>query len=140
MIRPPPRSTRTYTLFPYTTLFRSPSARSGAGGLGLRRPPGPIFVPPAEHFLPVSGTIQLGAAFYTPAIDWRTLCPGLFSPFSARLVQPCCWPRPERQETPETLRQVARPARPVGRWSWMWRVDWGGVGEGWGGWGRDRWT
>src|SRR3546814_17004035 len=24
MIRPPPRSTRTYTLFPYTTLFRSP--------------------------------------------------------------------------------------------------------------------
>src|SRR3546814_19558839 len=25
MIRRPPRSTRTYTLFPYTTLFRSPS-------------------------------------------------------------------------------------------------------------------
>src|SRR3546814_13894066 len=23
MLRPPPRSTRTYTLFPYTTLFRS---------------------------------------------------------------------------------------------------------------------
>src|SRR3546814_2069098 len=28
MIRRPPRSTRTDTLFPYTTLFRSPSARS----------------------------------------------------------------------------------------------------------------
>src|SRR3546814_9521002 len=27
MIRPPPRSTRTDTLFPYTTLFRSPAAR-----------------------------------------------------------------------------------------------------------------
>src|SRR3546814_5523664 len=27
MIRRPPRSTRTDTLFPYTTLFRSPSAR-----------------------------------------------------------------------------------------------------------------
>src|SRR3546814_11953436 len=26
MIRHPPRSTRTYTLFPYTTLFRSPDA------------------------------------------------------------------------------------------------------------------
>src|SRR3546814_18192410 len=26
MIRRPPRSTRTYTLFPYTTLFRSPVA------------------------------------------------------------------------------------------------------------------
>src|SRR3546814_5729034 len=30
MIRRPPRSTRTDTLFPYTTLFRSASARSGA--------------------------------------------------------------------------------------------------------------
>src|SRR3546814_18583573 len=26
MIRRPPRSTRTYTLFPYTTLFRSPDS------------------------------------------------------------------------------------------------------------------
>src|SRR3546814_6255809 len=29
MIRRPPRSTRTDTLFPYTTLFRSPRARTG---------------------------------------------------------------------------------------------------------------
>src|SRR3546814_8891846 len=29
MIRRPPRSTRTYTLFPYTTLFRSKSKRRG---------------------------------------------------------------------------------------------------------------
>src|SRR3546814_7335202 len=35
MIRRPPRSTRTDTLFPYTTLFRS-SIRSGAGELGGR--------------------------------------------------------------------------------------------------------
>src|SRR3546814_15492851 len=28
MIRPPPRSTRTDTLFPYTTLFRSPDAKT----------------------------------------------------------------------------------------------------------------
>src|SRR3546814_10376897 len=34
MIRPPPRSTRTDTLFPYTTLFRS---TSGNGGSGLTR-------------------------------------------------------------------------------------------------------
>src|SRR3546814_6096975 len=34
MIRRPPRSTRTDTLFPYTTLFRSPAA-----GLGLRHRP-----------------------------------------------------------------------------------------------------
>src|SRR3546814_5295797 len=30
MIRRPPISTRTYTLLPYTTLFRSPGAREGA--------------------------------------------------------------------------------------------------------------
>src|SRR3546814_16161905 len=30
MIRLPPRSTRTDTLFPYTTLFRSPRSRSAA--------------------------------------------------------------------------------------------------------------
>src|SRR3546814_7081609 len=40
MIRRPPRSTRTDTLFPYTTLFRSPSgtisgARSITGGAGI---------------------------------------------------------------------------------------------------------
>src|SRR3546814_484325 len=31
MIRRPPRSTRTDTLFPYTTLFRSPAQRQGGG-------------------------------------------------------------------------------------------------------------
>src|SRR3546814_17540487 len=31
MIRRPPRSTRTDTLFPYTTLFRSPGRRRAAG-------------------------------------------------------------------------------------------------------------
>src|SRR3546814_3936749 len=50
MIRRPPRSTRTDTLFPYTTLFRSAvrsasAGQAGAGGgaggdgLGRRRPP-----------------------------------------------------------------------------------------------------
>src|SRR3546814_1775121 len=32
MIRRPPRSTRTDTLFPYTTLFRSPDRRQKTGG------------------------------------------------------------------------------------------------------------
>src|SRR3546814_16142716 len=49
MIRRPPRSTRTDTLFPYTTLFRSPAIyplsglhpvpRSGREELHMRRPP-----------------------------------------------------------------------------------------------------
>src|SRR3546814_20698468 len=36
MIRRPPRSTRTDTLFPYTTLFRSAGASSRGGGGALR--------------------------------------------------------------------------------------------------------
>src|SRR3546814_7578631 len=37
MIRRPPRSTRTDTLFPYTTLFRSPDFVDDAGDLDPRR-------------------------------------------------------------------------------------------------------
>src|SRR3546814_5258430 len=37
MLRRPPRSTRTDTLFPYTTLFRSLGAQVLADGLGLLR-------------------------------------------------------------------------------------------------------
>src|SRR3546814_10096392 len=43
MIRRPPRSTRTDTLFPYTTLFRSPSGTSHSrrrpSTWSMRRPP-----------------------------------------------------------------------------------------------------
>src|SRR3546814_4808390 len=35
MIRRPPRSTRTDTLFPYTTLFRSPVTAAKMEGLGI---------------------------------------------------------------------------------------------------------
>src|SRR3546814_10493942 len=41
MIRRPPRSTRTDTLFPYTTLFRSPASPGARGrfhAVGLSRP------------------------------------------------------------------------------------------------------
>src|SRR3546814_10411758 len=38
MIRRPPRSTRTDTLFPYTTLFRSHPAQDPAGGRAPRLP------------------------------------------------------------------------------------------------------
>src|SRR3546814_11089661 len=43
MIRRPPRSTRTDTLFPYTTLFRSVDAL-GRGGRKLRREIGCIMI------------------------------------------------------------------------------------------------
>src|SRR3546814_6745696 len=41
MLRPPPKSTRTYTLFPYTTLFRSAVhdvLEFGMAGHGPRQP------------------------------------------------------------------------------------------------------
>src|SRR3546814_16784829 len=40
MIRRPPRSTRTDTLFPYTTLVRSPDARAARDSLGADRQAG----------------------------------------------------------------------------------------------------
>src|SRR3546814_8895933 len=39
MIRRPPRSTRTDTLFPYTTLFRSPAPERRSAGSVLQRTP-----------------------------------------------------------------------------------------------------
>src|SRR3546814_2317246 len=55
MIRRPPRSTRTDTLFPYTTLFRSrrPRGRSGAAGISPERDRAEISGPgavPRERF------------------------------------------------------------------------------------------
>src|SRR3546814_19728346 len=48
MIRRPPRSTRTDTLFPYTTLFRSGGWRA-PGTSGHRRWRGRTAIPPAAH-------------------------------------------------------------------------------------------
>src|SRR3546814_7984579 len=62
MLRPPPRSTRTDTLFPYTTLFRSSRRQAGRrswrrGGICARGPARPHGIPhPAA---PSSGTAQM---------------------------------------------------------------------------------
>src|SRR3546814_9910080 len=50
MIRRPPRSTRTDTLFPYTTLFRSPL-----------RPSLPELCATGCHFIPINPTSAYGA-------------------------------------------------------------------------------
>src|SRR3546814_14261536 len=50
MIRRPPRSTRTDTLFPYTTLFRSASNSAGSKGSGIG---GATLEGPALERLPV---------------------------------------------------------------------------------------
>src|SRR3546814_16871770 len=48
MIRRPPRSTRTDTLFPYTTLFRSDPRRGGAA-MAARAPVRPLRSPPRHR-------------------------------------------------------------------------------------------
>src|SRR3546814_15399631 len=70
MIRRPPRSTRTDTLFPYTTLFRS------------EKPVDPKqFQVPAEQIPP--DMLKAGSAVFTPPdfpsnnyADWWTYVPG----------------------------------------------------------------
>src|SRR3546814_16336977 len=64
MIRRPPRSTRTYTLFPYTTLFRSaarPADRAGRAGppwpARARRDPPPG--EPARRANAVRGAVRI---------------------------------------------------------------------------------
>src|SRR3546814_14526266 len=72
MIRRPPRSTRTTTLFPYTTLFRSAAAIGAAAGIAdavdqekLRQRPGNvdrIDVGPARHHLPNRKSTRLNSS------------------------------------------------------------------------------
>src|SRR3546814_7987595 len=53
MLRLPPRSTRTDTLFPYTTLFRSVAARQDIADLGIAAKEGRIGETGAARFLPI---------------------------------------------------------------------------------------
>src|SRR3546814_368395 len=61
MIRRPPRSTRTYTLLPYTTLFRSARA-SGTRLRGARRLPSRAMQPVFDVVLPVFAILAAGWA------------------------------------------------------------------------------
>src|SRR3546814_9269582 len=67
MIRRPPRSTRTDTLFPFTTLFRSCRARGGCGRdprhLGRRRGAG-AFVGPRRGRPPAGRPVAPGASAF----------------------------------------------------------------------------
>src|SRR3546814_15294963 len=68
MIRRPPRSTRTDTLFPYTTLFRSiriGKATAMPGDVVLGRDGGVLFIPPqlAEKVVKLSENTRLRDMF-----------------------------------------------------------------------------
>src|SRR3546814_10446626 len=54
MIRRPPRSTRTDTLFPYTTLFRSPVVRAGQEVVRRRGQPAEIAAAVHHHHRPAA--------------------------------------------------------------------------------------
>src|SRR3546814_4418846 len=80
MIRRPPRSTRTDTLFPYTTLFRSPCAAtlekitaivekeliSGCRGWRPKKPKKPVIVVPRseEHTSELQSLMRISYAVF----------------------------------------------------------------------------
>src|SRR3546814_8193642 len=78
MIRRPPRSTRTDTLFPYTTLFRSPGRPGGdreAQGVHHRRE-GPYLVQPNVPLCPGHRRGAGGQPGRGPGRGGRTQAPG----------------------------------------------------------------
>src|SRR3546814_1130061 len=71
MIRRPPRSTRTDTLFPYTTLFRS-SGRFGSGTAGRHRQRNEVSVDLA-HIHPMIVHFPIVLIFVAFGLDlWRS--------------------------------------------------------------------
>src|SRR3546814_15386104 len=62
-IRRPPRSTRTDTLFPYTTLFRSESVIANAASPISSNSDNDIYVPASNYYNP------FGTRFYGPGTD-----------------------------------------------------------------------
>src|SRR3546814_1019169 len=63
MIRRPPRSTRTDTLFPYTTLFRSPGG-GGGDDAGARRQPVLLRGRSEEHTSELQSLMRISYAVF----------------------------------------------------------------------------
>src|SRR3546814_7267611 len=77
MIRRPTRSTRTDTLFPYTTLFRSDAVAAGLAKHGVARGTRTVVMvrPTPEFFLVMFALFKAGAVpvLVDPGIDRRAL-------------------------------------------------------------------
>src|SRR3546814_20944515 len=79
MVRRPPRSTRTDTLFPYTTLFRSPElmiARRQAASLNQHLDLGLVGVDGERTLVPPRHTekvdiFSLGCVYYFVLVPWE---------------------------------------------------------------------
>src|SRR3546814_12923606 len=95
MIRLPPRSTRTDTLFPYTTLFRSQPGGVVRGQLrGLRggppQPPRRSRRPAAPHQVQAADAISGQSRAPAPA-GWLTATPSPSSASARRLATCLAW-------------------------------------------------
>src|SRR3546814_5321597 len=84
MIRRPPRSTRTDTLLPYTTLYRSIGPDQRLGGAAMRKPvtPFPFATGTTNRF----GRSSLGGGPSTANSNTRIFSPGNLAP-NAPLVK-----------------------------------------------------
>src|SRR3546814_20653970 len=67
MIRRPPRSTRTDTLFPYTTLFRSTYCRDA--DIAQTENIGPFLPKPVDRFIAIGAFLEVGLRMH----DWQTV-------------------------------------------------------------------
>src|SRR3546814_21080467 len=97
MIRRPPRSTRTDTLFPYTTLFRSAAGARPGAGYAVRRRPDPwcgssVHLPAGDQAVVA---VQIGCRDGDIALrscGWQGLVPERLAPGPApavaRLIDP----------------------------------------------------
>src|SRR3546814_6640373 len=91
MIRPPPRSTRTDTLFPYTTLFRSPPVAPTALSVGVGAGPAVTSL----GITPASAAKALAAfQISCPSLLRRSDASGLTQPedWSAACAAAARWP------------------------------------------------
>src|SRR3546814_17867095 len=107
MIRRPPRSTRTDTLFPYTTLFRSADAARLANGLH----------PALEHAPGRHGGRNVHGAFLTYSYQYWTRI--MFSSVRSRCVGtplgPSPWQRRFQKRKPPRESLLAQAIPPPGR-------------------------
>src|SRR3546814_9837740 len=99
MIRRPPRSTRTDTLFPYTTLFRSQRAADQLQERGLA---GAVSPDDADRLAPMDVKVQCAQCLEVPV-------PAIAMPGIDQLKQPMLRLAIHR----EGLRQTANPDRDV---------------------------
>src|SRR3546814_19759106 len=94
MIRRPPRSTRTDTLFPYTTLFRSDV---GDAGRRLHPTTGALADRRVERLVDPRGRREVGRAQVEGTHDHRPLADLAFCALDARLpVELAAWPTEPR--------------------------------------------